>query len=94
MTTTLALLTITLAAYRVTRLVVADTISERPRRRILLAVPALASFLGCMWCAGLWVAAATVAAGWACGLIPGGRWYAPETLAASTVIGLLATVDR
>jgi len=63
-----------LAAYRLTRLVVDDSILDGPRGRMLGRLdeptgPAWALKLGeglrCYWCVGMWAAAAVTAARWA-----------------------------
>lgn len=58
-----------LAVFRITRLIVDDTIIDAPRaavlRRLDNAGPVgakIAEGLDCYWCAGLWVAAAAAAA--------------------------------
>lgn len=83
-----------LAAYRLTRLVTRDTLTEAARdkatRKGYHSTPwrYVGELLGCPWCVGFWCCAFVVAA----------RRLAPRTwdplaraLAASTVVGLVAT---
>lgn len=81
-----------LAAYRLTRLVVDDTIADAPRNFVLDALddagPAgakIAEGLACYWCVGLWIATAAAAArrsrAWRAARYP---------LALSAAVGILA----
>jgi len=74
------------AAHRITRLIVDDTIADRPRAWLHARLPAKAvEGLGCYWCVGWWVAVAI-------SLIRGTRaWrHARIPLAISTGIGVIA----
>lgn len=56
-----------LATFRLTRLVVADTLLEEPRARLLVRLETsghhkLAEGLSCMWCVSIWLAPAVVIA--------------------------------
>jgi hypothetical protein len=78
-----------LAVYRLTRLLVADKITERPRDRLAQAARGrLAYFVTCPWCVSVWVAA-----GWAAlvALAPAVALVAGAVLAWSAVAGLLAS---
>lgn len=81
-----------LAAFRLTRLIVDDTILDTPRAAVLDRLDAggpaarkIAEGLGCYWCAGMWVAVAAAAvrrtAAWRAARVP---------LALSAVVGILA----
>lgn len=89
----LAVLVLALAVHRVTRLLVADKITEPLRQRLGVTRdgtyrPWLGYLVTCPWCVGMWVAAAGVPAA---ALLPW-PWIAWPALAAacSTVTGLLA----
>lgn len=61
------LLTDSLACHRIVRLVVEDTIFDRPRRRVKQALheagwTAGIELLGCPWCVGIWVGFGVVVA--------------------------------
>lgn len=97
----LQLLIYALAVARVTGLIVADTITEPIRDRIIEALddrPAtlgsfLASLITCPWCAGMWVSLVAAPLVWFWGdspvmLIPA------LALALSQVIGMTAPVGR
>lgn len=49
------LLIAALASYRLTRLIVEDTIAERPRNWLMDQSRFLESVLACYWCAGMYV---------------------------------------
>lgn len=56
-----------LATYRLTRLVISDTIIDEPRARLLIHLettghPKLAYLAGCPWCLSIYVGAAVVIA--------------------------------
>lgn len=81
-----------LAVHRLTRLVVADTITEPVRDRIRDRAPEgrLAYFLTCPWCVSVWVGA-----GWAllAAAAPGVAVPAGAALAWSSVAGLLSSAE-
>lgn len=80
-----------LAAYRVTRLVVKDTLFDIPRSWLTVRLPAIfADLISCAWCIGFWISAAATY----------GLWLDNATLnwialafAASTVVGLISQRD-
>ncbi len=77
-----------LCAFRLTRLVVADTITEPLRRRLALKATWLAAMLGCWYCTGFWVSAVVVLGALALGVVRGRVvWFAIP--AVSAVVGLL-----
>jgi len=89
-----------LAAFRLTRLVVDDTILEAPRGAVVRfafadgpARPArakLAELIECYWCVGFWASAAVVVARRA----RPHTWAAiADALAISAVVGFLSTVS-
>jgi hypothetical protein len=85
----LAFVVLSLAAYRLTRLAIDDTITEPARRRVLERLDPhgwLTELLGCYWCLSLWVSTALVGA-WL--LAPTTAWVMLP-LAISSVVGLLA----
>ena len=73
-----------LVAFRLWRVVGADTITEPLRERI---GERARGFLECPWCAGFWVAAATVAAAWTFGWVTGPPVVV--AVAAAAVVGLI-----
>lgn len=80
-----------LAAYRLTRLVVADEITKDARRAIQRRVPEkVAYLLGCPWCASMYLAPLISGANV---LWPNSRLVraGTEALAGSAVAGLVAT---
>jgi len=78
-----------LAVYRLTRLLVADKITERPRMALADAASGrLAYFVTCPWCVSVWVAAAWVALVL---LAPSVALVAGVVLAASAAAGLLSS---
>ncbi len=86
--TLLAFTILALCAFRLTRLVVEDSITEPLRRRLALKATWLAAMLGCWYCTGFWVSAAVVLAALAAGVVRGRIvWFAIP--AASAVVGLL-----
>lgn len=50
------------AAYRLWRAAAEDTITDRPRDRLVEGRPGLDDFIACPWCLGFWISAATWAA--------------------------------
>lgn len=78
-----------LAAFRLTRLVTADTLTERPRDALTARSDFAANLLGCPWCSGFWAAVGVVAAA---RLVP--RQWAPvrDALAFAAVVGLLSEI--
>ncbi len=86
--TLLVFTVLALCAFRLTRLVVEDTITEPIRRRLALRAGWLAAMLGCWWCAGFYVSAAVVLAALALGVVRGRIvWFAIP--AVSAVVGML-----
>jgi fatty acid desaturase len=84
-----------LAAARVTRLINEDKILDAPRNAIWRRLPEnsmIAYWIGCPWCAGLWVCAGAVALLY---LYGHSIWYqAPAlALAASHIVGLLKKLE-
>lgn len=81
-----------LAVYRVTRLVVEDTIADPIRNRIVEAAPEgrLAYLVTCPWCVSVWVAA-----GWAGLAVAAPAVAAPvgAALAWSAAAGLLSSLE-
>lgn len=81
-----------LATYRVTRLVVADRITARPREWLQARFDAVGYLVGCVWCASVWIApgAALLAA-----LAPDNRatWVVLGVPALSAVAGFLASLE-
>ena len=88
-----------LAAFRLTRLVVADSITARIRQRLagravvassraaVVARPRLAEFVSCPWCVSPYLAGAVVV----CQALAAGVWlYVSAVLAFSAVAGLLS----
>lgn len=77
-----------LAAYRLTRLVVEDTITVRPREALIARGPGWAGdMLTCPWCVGWWVSVGVVGA-----RIAAPRAWRPvaRALALSAIVGLIA----
>lgn len=79
-----------LAVYRLTRLVVADTILDRPRAALAGRSDRMGVFITCPWCVSVWVAA-----GWALllGLLPVAALVVGVALAWSAVAGLLSSME-
>ena len=76
-----------LAAYRLTHLIVDDSIIERPRRYLVEHGPSWAATLvTCSWCISVWVAAGVVVL---TRLAPGVWQYPAFALALSAVAGFL-----
>lgn len=97
--TGVALLVLALVSYRLTRLVVADTITARARTRALIVLagagrPRWADGLTCGFCMSVWCATGTVMVAWALGMVVGG-WdvvlWVPAVAGASS---LLWAADR
>lgn len=91
--TPLTVVLMSLATYRLSLLVTADALTERPREWLLRRVADdgyLATLLGCAWCVSMWVGTAVVTSGW---YYADRAWWAiPATiLTASAVTGFLAT---
>ena len=88
----LGFIIVALAAYRVTRLVVTDTLLNRPRDWVFTHAPLkVAELIDCPHCVGVWAAGATTAIyllapdiGLKC-LLP---------FAAAGVVSIIATFDR
>ena len=75
MPTWLALVLCALASHRLTRLVVADSIADRPRTWLTVHLPALlAKVISCAWCVGFWIAGGFVAGAVLSGLLPRSWW--------------------
>lgn len=87
------LLTDALAVFRITRLVVSDTIVESQRARLLVALERsghakLAEGLGCAWCCSAWFAVLVIVARRACPRL----WDpAARALAFSAAAGIIHT---
>jgi hypothetical protein len=79
-----------LATHRLTRLIVADTITDPPRARLVERGGRLAELITCYWCTGMYVAA-----GWALLTVtaPTVAATAGAALAWSSVTGLLASME-
>jgi|GEM_PF-1970720 fatty acid desaturase len=74
MTPWLALLAASLAAFRIARLVVADSITARPRSWLVVRSPRpLGELLSCEWCVSVWAAGALTAGLAASGIVRG--WW-------------------
>ena len=80
-----------LAAYRLTRLAVEDTITDPLRIRASDASPFLADMLECRWCAGVWVGFGVMAVR---RLVPGLWAPVAEGLALAAVAGMLESAER
>jgi hypothetical protein len=94
-TLALAFVVYTLAGARITRLVAADKITERPRNAILRRLPdgSLAAYLlACRWCAGFWISLPVAAVAW---WWPWHWWSIVPALALaiSYVTGLLGSIE-
>jgi hypothetical protein len=77
-----------LATYRLTRLVVKDTVTERFRRWFAHRYEGPLVYLStCPWCMSIWIAAAVVALTWG---VPLAWSYVAAGLAFSTVAGYLS----
>lgn len=87
-----------LAAFRLTRLVVDDTITDKARSLTLTTAERIggssasdfaADLLSCYWCAGMWVSAGVV-----CARTCAPRMWRPvaATLALSAIAGLLGSL--
>ena len=75
-----------LAAYRLTRLVTRDWITDGIRSRARAALgDGTADFLACPWCVGVWVAAAVTAAR---ALLPEAWQWPARGLSAAAIVGL------
>jgi Protein of unknown function (DUF1360) len=87
---------LTLAVYRVWRLLAADTILDKPRDRLVKAADKdyreeLDIFLHCPWCLGFWLSVL----GWAAWLVfPTETIWVSVPLAISTVVGFMAKADQ
>ncbi len=86
---------------RVTRLVVADEITRRPREAIVRRLPdgsPVAYLLMCRWCMSVWVAASAAAGWWHLSYLPrwSGYWWVDMpsvALALSYATGLLVRAE-
>lgn len=57
----LALLLAAFASHRATRLVIEDTVANRPRTWLAVRLPVkLSQLVVCAWCAGFWISGAAV----------------------------------
>ena len=66
-----------LGAYRLTRLVTADVVADRPRQWLIRRGGWAGDLVGCPACSGAWVSAGVVVAVWAFhGLTLPGLWFA------------------
>lgn len=84
-----------LATYRVSRLIVADTITVKPRTLLLMLLhsnnhPGLAKGLTCHWCEGFWLSgiAVLIVANLTSIPLPVMWWFA-----ISTAVGLTGKLD-
>lgn len=77
-----------LAAYRLTRLAVHDTIADRPRFALQRRSPFLDELLGCPHCTGVWAAGAVCAAR---ALAP--RWW-PRLARPLAIAGAVSVVSQ
>jgi hypothetical protein len=90
--TWLVAVVLVLAAYRITRLVVADVLLDTPRTWLALHLPVYGvKLITCSYCAGFWVSAAVVAAWYF-----GGRagWVVLVVFAVAGAQALLSAVDQ
>jgi ABC-type uncharacterized transport system permease subunit len=81
------------ATARLTRLVTADFLTERPRRWVQARVPESVAYLvGCSWCASFWIGLLVgwVTVVWPANRIVIGSWLA---LSGSLVAGLVSLID-
>ncbi|WDZ84031.1 hypothetical protein [Micromonospora cathayae] len=101
MTALIEIAVVLLFVARVTRLVVADEITRRPREAIVRRLPelsALAYLLVCRWCLSVWIAAPAVAGWWYLSDMPrwSGYWWVDVptiALAMSYATGLLVRAE-
>lgn len=91
------LLVLALAAWRVTRLITADSIFAGPREAALRRLTAgkaeskPAELLTCAWCMGMWVSAAVVGGYDAVASVPIPVYV---WLAVAAAVGILASIDQ
>jgi len=88
-------LLLTLAAFRVTRLITTDTILEPVRNKICSKWPPSTQFgylFTCNWCTGMWVAGATIGF---YALFPYQTLMVSLVLSISALVGIISThLDR
>lgn len=90
--TWLVAVVLVLAAFRITRLVVADVLLDRPRTWLALHLPVYpAKLITCAYCAGFWISA-LVAAAWYFGGRAG--WVVLVVFAVAGAQALLSAVDQ
>jgi hypothetical protein len=85
---------LSLAAYRLTRLVIKDTIVESLRQLVLRRLPIesrVTELLACFWCTGFW-AAILVYVAWR--LQPSLTMVMCVPLAISSLVGLMSMLDK
>lgn len=87
--TSLHLLIDVVAAYRLTRLVVADTITEPLRDRVARFIR-VHELVTCRWCSGVWIGAGVAASRW---LIPDVWNPVAWALTAATAAALLTSLE-
>lgn len=84
-----------LAAYRVTRFIIEDSLPERLRNRIWDRFPphkGIGYLITCYWCSGFWVAT-LLTVGYI--LVPSVMFYVALALALSTTTGIISKLlDR
>ena len=86
------LIVLALAAFRLTRLVVEDSITDSLRDWVSVRSPFLSRLIDCYWCAGFWVSVGVVVAHAAA---PTPTYWLALPFALSAVVGLLSTLtDR
>ena len=86
------LLITALAVYRITRLVVEDSILDRPRDYLMGRAEWVRALLDCYWCAGFWVSLAATIVLYATGalVLPAVAWMGLP-FALSAIAGLLSS---
>jgi hypothetical protein len=82
------------ACHRITRLIVEDTVFDRPRHRVKQALheagwPAGIDLLGCPWCVGVWVGFGVAVARWR---FPRAWPAVARALAIADVAGVISSV--
>jgi hypothetical protein len=90
--TWLVAVVLVLAAFRITRLVVADVLLDTPRTWLALHLPVYgAKLITCSYCAGFWISGLVVAAWYF-----GGRagWVVLVVFAVAGAQALLSAVDQ
>lgn len=89
--TWLVALVLVLASFRITRLITADVLLDRPRTWLAIHLPAYpAKLITCAYCAGFWISALVVVA-WYFGGKPG--WVVLVVFAVAGAQALLSAID-